>query len=83
MRSAAIALTMAACLQILLGLAISATESFDDIDPAVLIIVTIAHVALEALTLSAAVAMAIQVRRLYGTSPVQRQSTQQLWVLTH
>ena len=54
MRSAAIALTMAACLQILLGFAISATESFDDIDTAVLIIVTIAHVALEALTLSAA-----------------------------
>lgn len=82
MRSAAIALTMAACLQILLGFALSATESFDDIDPAVLIIVTIAHVALEALTLSAAVAMAIQVRR-FTASPVQRQSTQQLWVLTH
>jgi len=43
-------------------------HGIDDIDPAVLMIVTIAHVALEALTLSAAVAMAIQVRRLYGQS---------------
>ena len=62
-RSAAIALTMTACLQILVGFALLTMESFDDIDPLVVIIVTTAHVALGSLTLAAAIATAIQIKK--------------------
>jgi hypothetical protein len=66
LRSAGIGLTMAACLQILLGFALLTMKSFDEIDPVVVIVATIAHVALGAFTLAAAVVTAILVRRVYG-----------------
>ena len=64
LRSAGIALTMAACLQILLGFTLLTMEAFDDIDPVAVIVATTAHVALGACTLAAAVVTAILVRRV-------------------
>jgi MFS family permease len=64
LRSGGIALTMAASMQILLGFALLTMESFDDIDPLVVIVATIAHLVLGALTLAAAVVTAILVREL-------------------
>jgi heme A synthase len=64
LRSAGIALTMAACVQILLGFALLTMKSFDEIDPVVVIVATTAHVALGACTLAAAVVTAILVRRV-------------------
>jgi hypothetical protein len=66
LRSAGIGLTMAACLQILLGFALLTMKSFDEIDPVVVIVATIAHVAVGAFTLAAVVVTAILVRRVYG-----------------
>jgi hypothetical protein len=62
LRSAGIALTMAASMQIVLGFALLTMESFDDIDPLVVIVATIAHMVLGALTLAAAVVTAALVR---------------------
>lgn len=62
LRSAGIALTMAASMQILLGFALLTMESFDDINPLVVIVATIAHLVLGALTLAAAVVIATLVR---------------------
>jgi hypothetical protein len=70
LRSAGIALTMAACVQILLGFALLTMEAFDDIDPVVVIVATTAHVALGACTLAAAVVTAILVRWV-ADKPVQ------------
>jgi hypothetical protein len=64
LRSAGIALTMAGCIQILLGFALLTMQSFDDLDPLVVIIATTAHLILGALTLAAAVVTAILVRQL-------------------
>jgi heme A synthase len=66
LRSAGIALTMAATLQILLGFALLTMESLD-IDPEVVIVATTAHVTLGSLTLAAAAITAILVRRLTAT----------------
>jgi hypothetical protein len=70
LRSAGIGLTMAASLQILLGFALLTMKSFDEIDPVVVIVATIAHVALGACTLAAAVVTAI-LARWVAVKPVQ------------
>jgi len=70
LRSAAIGLTMAACLQILLGFALLTMKSFDEIDPVAVIVATIAHVALGACTLAAAIVTAI-LARWVAAKPVQ------------
>lgn len=70
LRSAGIALTMSACVQILLGFALLTMEAFDDIDPVVVIVATTAHVALGAFTLAAAIATAI-LARWVAAKPVQ------------
>jgi heme A synthase len=70
LRSAGIALTMAACVQILLGFALLTMEAFDDIDPVVVIVATTAHVALGAFTLAAAIVTAI-LARWVAVKPVQ------------
>jgi heme A synthase len=62
-RSAAIALIMLTTVQLLLGFALLTMQSFDDIDPLVVIIATTAHVAIGAFTLAAAVITAILIRR--------------------
>jgi heme A synthase len=62
-RSAAIALIMLTTVQLLLGFALLTMQSFDDIDPLVVIIATAAHVAIGAFTLAAAVITAILIRR--------------------
>jgi len=59
LRSAGIGLTVAACVQILLGFVLLTMKSFDEIDPVVVIVATIAHVALGACTLAAAIITAI------------------------
>jgi hypothetical protein len=64
LRSAGIALTMAACVQILLGFTLLTMESFDEIDPVVIVVATIAHVTLGACTLAAAAVTAVLVRRV-------------------
>ena len=63
-RSSAIALIMLATVQLLLGFALLTMESFDDIDPLVVIVATTAHVAIGAFTMAAAVVMVILVRRI-------------------
>ena len=70
LRSAGIGLTMAACLQILLGFALLTMKSFDEIDPVAVIVATIAHVALGACTLAAAIVTAI-LARWVAAKPVQ------------
>jgi heme A synthase len=67
LRSAGIALTMAASLQILLGFALLTIESLD-LDPEVILVTTSAHVTLGSLTLAAAVVVAILVRRVTASS---------------
>jgi heme A synthase len=62
-RSAAIALIMLTTVQLLLGFALLTMQSFDDIDPLVVIIATTAHVAIGAFTLAAAAITAILIRR--------------------
>ena len=62
-RSAAIALIMLTTVQLLLGFALLTMQSFDDIDPLIVIIATTAHVAMGAFTLAAAVVTAILIRR--------------------
>jgi heme A synthase len=62
-RSAAIALIMLTTVQLLLGFGLLTMQSFDEIDPLVVIIATIAHVAIGAFTLAAAVVMALWIRR--------------------
>ena len=62
-RSAAVALIMLTTVQLLLGFALLTMQSFDDIDPLVVIIATTAHVAAGAFTLAAAVITAVLVRR--------------------
>jgi hypothetical protein len=69
LRSAGIGFTLAACLQILLGFALLTMKSFDEIDPVVVIVATIAHVALGACTLAAAILTAILVRRVTAQRP--------------
>jgi len=63
-RSAAIALIMLTTVQLLLGFALLTMQSFDDIDPLVVIIATTAHVAIGAFTLAAAAITAILIRRV-------------------
>ena len=63
LRSAAITLIMLTTVQLLMGFALLTMQSFDDIDPLVVIIATTAHVAIGAFTLAAAIAMALQIRR--------------------
>jgi hypothetical protein len=70
LRSAGIALTMSACLLILLGFALLTMESFDEIDPVALIVATTAHVTLGACTLAAAIVTAI-LARWDAVKPVQ------------
>ena len=62
-RSAAIALIMLTTVQLLLGFALLTMQSFDDIDPLIVIIATTAHVSMGAFTLGAAVVTAILIRR--------------------
>jgi len=62
-RSAAIALIMLTTVQLLLGFALLTMQSFDDIDPLVVIIATTAHVAIGAFTLAAALITAVLIRR--------------------
>jgi heme A synthase len=62
-RPAAIALTVTATLQILLGFALLTMESLE-MDPLAIIIATVAHAAMGAFTLAAAVVMAILICRV-------------------
>ncbi|HWY49596.1 MAG TPA: hypothetical protein VNX70_19565, partial [Bryobacteraceae bacterium] len=63
-RSAAIAMIVLTTVQLLLGFALLTMQSFDDIDPLVVIIATTAHVAIGAFTLAAAAITAILIRRV-------------------
>jgi hypothetical protein len=54
---------MLTTVQLLLGFALLTMQSFDDIDPLIVIIATTAHVAMGAFTLGAAVVTAILIRR--------------------
>jgi len=79
LRPAGIALAVVASLQILLGFALFTMQAIDA-DPFTLIVATTAHAAVGALTLAAAVVMAIVVRRVirvdaaHETLPSQRES---------
>lgn len=66
-RSAAITLIMLTTVQLLLGFAVLTMQSFDDIDPLVVIIAATAHVTIGAFTLAAAVITAILIRRVTAT----------------